>query len=261
MTTEDIVIHIFCLVDDWLGAVRKEPLAKLHPSEVVTISILFALKGGHFRAFDRWLHRDYNGLFGGLPERTWLLRQLQQHEELTDDLLAEPSLLCVANSFPIALRFPIRQGRSARQMGGKGKDKGRWSIGIKLAWVINSLGDICAWAWTSLNQHDQVFLPLLQDFQHEGIVLTDYGFRCAQGVPKNVNLCRKGAWNELMVLETHFSLITVISKAKHMFHRTEAHLQARLAYIAAMFNICLALWHKLNPLDDPFKISIKDFSL
>jgi hypothetical protein len=64
-----------------------------------------------------------------------------------------------------------------------------------------------------------------------------------------------------MVMETHFSLITVICKAKHMFHRTEAHLQARLAYTTAMFNVCVALWHKLNPLAEPFKISIKDFSL
>ncbi len=53
MTTEDIVIHIFCAVDNRLGAVRKVSQAKLYPSEVVTIGILFTLKGGHFRAFYR----------------------------------------------------------------------------------------------------------------------------------------------------------------------------------------------------------------
>jgi hypothetical protein len=43
-------------------------------------------------------------------------------------------------------------------------------------------------------------------------------------------------------------------------HATEAHLQARLAYSTAVFNVCVALWHKLNPLAEPFKISIKDFN-
>jgi hypothetical protein len=66
-------------------------------------------------------------------------------------------------------------------------------------------------AWPSLNQIDQVFLPfLLEDFEQEGIILTDYGFHCAQGVPKNVKPCKKGIWNERMVMETHFALITVI---------------------------------------------------
>ena len=43
----------FCAVDDGLGKLPKERNARLYPSEVVTIGILFALKGGHFRAFYR----------------------------------------------------------------------------------------------------------------------------------------------------------------------------------------------------------------
>ena len=70
MTTEEIIVHIFYHVDNAMLEVPKHPLSKLYPSEVVTIGILFALKGGHFRAFYRWLSRDYTALFGGLPERT-----------------------------------------------------------------------------------------------------------------------------------------------------------------------------------------------
>ena len=55
MTTEDIIISIFCEVDDTLPEIRKYPQAKLYPSELVTIGILIALKGGYFRAFYRWL--------------------------------------------------------------------------------------------------------------------------------------------------------------------------------------------------------------
>lgn len=69
MTTEDIIIHLFCLVDTQLGKVQKDKLAKLYPSEVVTIGILYALKSGTFSAFCRWLKRNYEALFGGLPDR------------------------------------------------------------------------------------------------------------------------------------------------------------------------------------------------
>src|SRR3954449_9987653 len=103
MTTEEIIILIFCAVDDGLGKLPKERNARLYPSEVVTIGILFSLKGGRFRAFYRWLKRDFDRLFGGLPERSALQKQLQRHEGLADQLLAEPSLLNVMDTFPIEL--------------------------------------------------------------------------------------------------------------------------------------------------------------
>ncbi len=68
MMTEDIITHIFCRVDNQIRDVKKVGQAQLYPSEVITIGILFALKGGHFRAFCRWLKRDYVTLFGGLPD-------------------------------------------------------------------------------------------------------------------------------------------------------------------------------------------------
>ncbi len=260
MTTEEIIIQIFCAVDDGLGAVAKERNAKLYPSEVVTIGILFALKGGRFRAFYRWLKRDYEALFGGLPDRTALQRQLRRHEGLADQLLAEPGLMNVMDSYPIELLFPIREGRSRRQLGKKGRDKGRWSIGVRLCWVLNHLGQVVGWHWHTMNRADQAFLPLVDLLSADGLVLADLGFRCKDGVPDNLKLCLKGTWNDRMMIETTFSLLTVICRAKQMFHRTAHHLQARLAYTAAMFNILLTLDRHLHP-DDPFRTCIADFSL
>ena len=51
MRTEDIIIRLFCMVDDKLAPVNKRKNAHLYPSEIVTIGILFALKGVHYRAF------------------------------------------------------------------------------------------------------------------------------------------------------------------------------------------------------------------
>ena len=54
MTTGDIILHIFCLVGDKLPELPRHSQAKLYPSELlVAIGILFALKGGFFRAFVR----------------------------------------------------------------------------------------------------------------------------------------------------------------------------------------------------------------
>lgn len=50
MTTVDFITELFCRVDATMGAVSKHPQAKLYPSEVVTMALLFALKGGGERA-------------------------------------------------------------------------------------------------------------------------------------------------------------------------------------------------------------------
>src|SRR5436305_7721442 len=185
MTTEDIIIQIFCIVDDEMKNMVKHTQAILYPSELVTIGILFALKGGHFRAFYRWLKRDYEQLFAGLPERTRLQRLLKTHQSWCRQLLVGPSFFTVIDSYPIELLFPIRQGRSPQQVGKKGKDKGRWTVGIKLCWLLNAQGQVVDWEWATLNTHDQHFHPLIQRYNGQSIVLSDLGFRSAQGIPAN----------------------------------------------------------------------------
>ena len=58
MPTLDFITILFCRVDDRMRGVRKHPLSKLYPSELVTIGILFALKGVSERAFYHWLTRE-----------------------------------------------------------------------------------------------------------------------------------------------------------------------------------------------------------
>jgi hypothetical protein len=261
MTTEDIIIHIFCLVDDRLPNAKRVPQTHLYPSEIVTIGILFALKGGHFRAFYRWLSRDFAPLFAGLPDRTNLQRLLKSHESHGDKLLAKPTLFNVVDTYPIELIFPIRHGRSEQQIGGKNKDKGRWSIGVKLCWLINTSGRVFGWQWVDMNFHDKEFHELINDPSQTSIVLADLGFRSKDGLPANLKLCAKGTWNERMVIETVFSMLTVICKAKKMHHRSEDQLQVHLTYLAAMFNVLLDLFHALHPEADPRKLSIAEFSL
>ena len=113
MPTVDFITELFCRIDDAMATVRKHPQARLYPSELVTLGVLFALKGGGERAFYRWLTRDYRPLFHPLPERTRLFRLFKAHRTWTDRFLAEPSLLGVADTYGIELVHPRREGRSA----------------------------------------------------------------------------------------------------------------------------------------------------
>src|SRR4029077_12060138 len=70
MTTIDFITALFSQVDEPMRAMPKHPEAHLWPSEVVTLGLLHALKGGGDRAFYRWLTRDYRALFSRLPERS-----------------------------------------------------------------------------------------------------------------------------------------------------------------------------------------------
>jgi hypothetical protein len=234
-----------------MGPLPKHSQARLWPSELVTLGLLFALKGGYFRAFYRWLKRDYEALFVQLPDRTRLQRLLVTHQDWCDRFLAEPSFFTVIDSYGIELIHPIREGRSPRQVGKKGKSNWRWIVGMKLCWLINDCGEVVSWSWDTANVHDQVFLPLVAALEEETIVLADTGFNCAEGIPKNLKLCPRGTWNERMLIETALSMVTMVCSLKKVFHRTRRYFQARLAYVAAMFNALLKLNRICAPEADP----------
>src|SRR5688500_437196 len=103
MSTQDFIIDLFCRVDDAMPQGRKHRQAALYPSEVVTLGLLFALKGVGNRAFFRWLARDWRPVFPHLPERTRLFRLFKTHRAWTDSFLAQPTVLGVADSYGIEL--------------------------------------------------------------------------------------------------------------------------------------------------------------
>jgi len=93
---------------------------------VVTLGLMYALRRCGQRAFWRWLIRDYRPLFHELPDRTRLFRLFNSHRHYVDRFLANPSLIGVTDSYGVELLHPIREGRSDRQIGKKGKSKKRW---------------------------------------------------------------------------------------------------------------------------------------
>ncbi len=84
LSDEDFTIELFCRVDDKMQDAQKHPQAKLYPSEVVTLALLFALKGVGNRPFYRWVKRNLLHLFPNLPHRTRLFRLFNSHRHWTE---------------------------------------------------------------------------------------------------------------------------------------------------------------------------------
>jgi hypothetical protein len=261
MTTVDFIIALFCQVDAHLHDIPKHPEARLWPSEVVTLGLLHARKGGGNRAFYRWLTRDYRPLFPRLPERTRLCRLFSTHQDWTQALLAAPTVLGVIDTYGIELIHPVREGRSPQQIGRKGLSNHRWIVGGKLCLVLNQYGWVVAWDCATANVADNTFQWLIRQFEERMILLSDTGFHAAEGDPANLKLCRRGEWNDRILVETVLSMLTLVCHFKKVMHRVWAYFQARLAFTMAAFNV-LVQWYGLVPNADGFvPLSIADFNL
>jgi hypothetical protein len=124
MSTIDFIIDLFCRVDEVMPDVPKHPQANLYPSEIVTLALLFALKGVGPRRFYRWLVRDYRPLFPTLPDRTRLFRLFATHADWSEAFLAAPTVL----------GGPIPSASSCATRGGKIAPMGR--SGVKRCLII-----------------------------------------------------------------------------------------------------------------------------
>lgn len=239
MPTEEIIIRLFCIVDDRVGPVKKRSDAHLHDSEIITIGLLFALKGGRYRAFYRWLNANYRALFPKLPDVTRLLRLLNSRAAYTDEFLADPSFFTVADTYGIELIHPRREGRSREQVGKKGKSNGRWIVGIKLGWLINTEGKIVTWQWDTANVSDREFRDMPLAYNGETVTLCDLGFREKDAPHENMLFCEKGTWSERYAVETDFSWVCELFHCKKMYHRKRSYIDARLGYMTALMNCLL----------------------
>ena len=131
MTTVEFITALFYEVDEQMRTMPTPPEAHLWPSEVGTLGLLHALKGGGNRAFYRWLTKDYRPLLPRLPERTRLFRLFTTHQAWTQAFLAAPTVLGGIDTYGIELLHPMRAGRSPQQIGRTGLSNHGWIVGGK----------------------------------------------------------------------------------------------------------------------------------
>ncbi len=261
MTTEDFITMLFCRIDDAMRQVPKHPLAKLYPSEMVTLGVLFALKGVGERAFYRWVSRNYHSLFPHLTERTRLFRSLTKWRTWTQCFLVKPGLLSVADTYGVELLHPRREGRTPHQLGAKGTSNLRWIVGAKFAFVLDHLGRFVAWDCNWARAHDSEFRPLIAALDGVTVVLTDGAWHGKTDNPSNMKVCPRGTWNTRMLVETVLSMLTTVCHLKKVAHRAADYFRMRMAFITAAFNL-LVQWDGLQPDQHGIvKLSIAEFSL
>jgi hypothetical protein len=239
MVMEDQIIALYCRIDDAMKDVPTHPQAKLCPGEVVTLAVLFAIKGKGQRAFYRWLTGNWRHLFPNLPERTRLFRLFATHQHWVNRFLAQPTLFGVADTYGIELIHPAREGRSRRSIGRKGLSNKRWIVGGKLGFVLNGCGRVCTWDCATANTHDKYFRSLIEPFDEQMIVLTDNGFHGAEGDPPNMKVCPPRTWGGRMLVETVLSMLTVVCDLKRMRHRVWDYFRMHLGGMMAAFNLML----------------------
>jgi hypothetical protein len=241
MSTEEILLRMFLIVDPAMVDGKKRADARLYPSEIVTIGLLFALKGGKYRPFYRWLDANLRKWFPKLPEQSRLLRLIRDYSHYTDRFLKDPAFFTAIDTFGIEFIHPRREGRSPSQLGKKGLSNGRWIVGIKVAWLVNDHGEVVNWSWDTANEPDNLFRETATQYDGMTIALSDLGFRKQETSQQNLKYCEKGTWNERYQVESDFSFVEGVCHSKKMYHREEHHLEARLGYLAALINILLTI--------------------
>jgi hypothetical protein len=246
VSTIDFITELFCRIDDQMRDVKKHSQAKLYPSEVVTIALLFALKGVGNRAFYRWLIRDYRELFPNLPSRTRLFRLFNSHRHWTQRLMAESSLIGLTDTYGIELLHPRREGRSKKQIGKKGLSNKRWIVGAKLCLILNHVGLVIDWDVDTANVYDGIaFQEIVNRNLDAMVIFADEGFISKDWHPDNLKICKRGEWNSRMIVETVLSMLTLVSHFKKVMHRRWRYFKSRVAYTMAMFNL-LVQWDGLD---------------
>jgi transposase len=163
MTTEDLLILLFCTVDDWLAAHppprRPGPRPACTDAEILTFALGRELLGGRSeRAFVRALRRDWSHLFPHIPARSEVNRRTRWLQGMIEGLRrhlvgqlpsATGTLLGVDTSpLPVKHRTRVRRGRGTTFDGpghlsagfGRCAAKREWFYGFRLA-VLAPLAD------------------------------------------------------------------------------------------------------------------------
>ena len=262
LSDEDFTIELFCRVDDKMLDAKKHSQASLYPSEVVTLALLFSLKGTGNRPFYRWLWKNLRHLFPNLPDRTRLFRLFNSHQQWYGRFMAKPSLIGVIDGYGIELIHPRREGRSQKQIGKKGLSNKRWIVGGKLCLLLNHLGLVVDWDVDTANVYEgSAFQRLVDDVADDMLVFSDTGFAKKDWHPTNLKVCPRGTWNVRMIVETVLSMLTVVCRFKKVGHRVWSYFKSRVGWTMALFNI-LVDWNGLEPDDSGFvRLSIANFSL
>jgi hypothetical protein len=76
--------------------------------------------------------------------------------------------------------------------------------------VLNPYGLVVGWDWVTAHVPEKTFQWLIQQCDGHMILLRDPAFHAAESDPANLTLCRRGEWQDRLLMETVVSKLTVV---------------------------------------------------
>ena len=132
----------------------------------------------------------------------------------------------------------------------------------KLGVLVNPRGLIVDWACATANVYDgSAFQALLDDVADQLLVVSDTGFEKRDWRPTNLKIGQRGEWNSRLLIESVWSMVTLVGHLTNVSHRIGTYVERRLGYTLALFNL-LVQGHGLQPDENgSVPLSIPEFSL
>ncbi len=179
---EDLFLHVYVLVDDWLDAheehynLPKQPEQIASYSELFTIAIVGEVMAQPFESVWYWLvGQSYQKLFPKLPEYSRCHRVVRNAQKLWAALALE-LIGSSVGEFKIvdAKPLPVAKGKRASWVKCLGASKGFSTMGMvygfKLHALVNERGLFERWSFAPAHHHEAALAPELTEGIAQGVV-------------------------------------------------------------------------------------------
>jgi hypothetical protein len=222
---EDLFLHVYVLVDDWLKenegrfALPKQPRQVASYSELLTIALVGELVAQPYESVWYWLvSQSYRRLFPKLPDYSRYHRVVRNAEKLWAALAPElvgdpPGTLRIVDAKPL----PVAKGRRADGAKCLAASKGFSTMGMvygfKLHALVNVDGLFERWSFAPAHHHEAGVAPELVDGV-QAPVIGDKAYLGHPGIttPTRKNMTGPSLWNKSLNrlrkrIETSFSVL------------------------------------------------------
>jgi len=250
-TPEELFLHVFVFVDDWLEQYQshlpRQPRQQASYSELLTIALVGEMMAQPFESVWYWIVKhSYADLFPCLPEHSRYHRIIRNAEGLLAELaqaVARDDRLHIIDSKPL----PVAKGKRYRWAKCLEAERGFSTLGpvfgFKLHALVTSTGLFRRWGFASADEADVTMGKELLCGLEDEVVIGDKAYLGTTAItPARKNMKRDTGWNETYNrlrkrIETTFSSL-VRSLTLHAAQvKTFRSLRARVNLKIAAFNL------------------------
>lgn len=255
-TPEDLFLHVFVLVDDWLEinasrfSLPKQPRQVASYSELLSIALVGELMAQGFESVWYWLVKEgFSDLYPKLPDASRYHRVITNAEALWAELA-----LYIARQFPSttvktidAKPLPVAKGKRAERCkcleAAKGFSTMGMVYGFKLHALVNMHGLFERWSFAAADTHETQAAPELIRASKAQVV-GDKAYLGVEGIitPKRKNMNRDTGWNKTLNrlrkrIETAFSSLVRSFNLHTAQVKTFRSLRAKVNLKIAAYNL------------------------